>query len=102
MQPDLSKTATDLLREQHERVKSMFGQIIDAQGDQRDELFACLRATLAVHETAEEMVVHPAVRRTGEEGARVVDARLAEEAKAKQALAELEKLTAAGEGFAPM
>jgi len=94
-------TATDLLRGQHEKVKAMFQQLTSAGSDQRDELFDCLRATLAVHETAEEMIVHPAARRTGEEGARIVEARLAEESKAKESLAELEKLPPAGDGFGP-
>lgn len=96
-----TQRVTDLLRSQHENVKAMFGPIIDAEGDQRSELFDCLRATLAVHETAEEMVVHPAARRIGPEGERIVEARLAEEGKAKEALAALEKLTPAGEGFGP-
>jgi len=94
-------TATGLLRSQHEQVKAMFEQIDAAEDGQRADLFDCLRATLAVHETAEEIVVHPAARRTGDEGARVVEARLAEEANAKKALAELEKLTPAADGFGP-
>jgi hemerythrin superfamily protein len=92
-------TATGLLRQQHETVKSMFEELDRASGDARRELFDCLRATLAVHETAEEMIVHPAARRTGAEGERIVEARLAEEDKAKQDLAELEKITPDGDGF---
>ena len=91
--------ATDLLRQQHQTVKDMFGQMDTARGDARSDLFDCLRATLATHETAEEMVVHPAAKATGAEGARVVEARLAEEAEAKRVLADLEKLTPAGDGF---
>jgi hemerythrin superfamily protein len=45
-----------------------------------------------VHETAEEMMVHPRVRRKIENGDAVVDARLAEEHDAKEALAQLEKM----------
>src|SRR5438067_7860961 len=94
-----SQTATDLLRQQHEQVKSMFEQMGTTTGHDRAELFDCLRATLAVHETAEEMVVHPMARRAGPDGERVVDARLAEEQEAKQALAELERIGVGGGGF---
>jgi len=62
-------------------------------------LFDCLRATLAVHETAEEMIVHPAARRVGGEAERVVQARLAEERDAKEMLSDLEKLTPSDSGF---
>ena len=47
---------------------------------------------LAVHETAEEMMVHPRVRRKVAGGDEIVDARLAEEHDSKVALAEIEKL----------
>jgi hemerythrin superfamily protein len=46
---------------------------------------------LAVHETAEEMVVYPTVRDSGPDGERIADARTAEESEAKHALAELER-----------
>lgn len=93
--------ATDLLRSQHAEVRSLFAQLEDAEGEQRVELFDCLRKALAVHETAEEIAVHPEARATGEEGERIVSARLAEEAEAKQALADLEKLGPDATGFGP-
>ncbi len=100
MEPKSDQTVTDMLREQHERVKSMLNDLIELpQGSARNDLFDRLRATLAVHETAEEIVVHPAVHRTGDAGAQAVDARLEEEGEAKTALAELEKLTPEGDGF---
>ncbi|MGH3642511.1 MAG: hemerythrin domain-containing protein [Mycobacterium sp.] len=58
---------------------------------QRDA-FTRLRTLLAVHETAEEMMVHPRVRRKIDGGAEVARARLAEEHESKIALSELEKL----------
>jgi hemerythrin superfamily protein len=47
---------------------------------------------LAVHETAEEEIVHPRARHEIGDGERIVDERLKEEHEAKQTLAELEKL----------
>ena len=47
---------------------------------------------LAVHETAEEEVVYPAVRRAVDGGDDVADARVEEESRAKSVLSELENL----------
>jgi hemerythrin superfamily protein len=94
-----TQTVTELLRERHQQVKEMFQQMDTAAGDERAELFDCLRATLAVHETAEEIVVYPAARKLGEAAARVVEARLKEEDQAKHVLAELEKAGPDGPGF---
>lgn len=93
-------TVTDLLRQQHMNVKQMFTELGQAQGKARSELFDCVRATLAVHETAEEIVVHPEAKEIGDEGARIAEARLAEESKAKEVLADLEKIGPDGDGFA--
>src|SRR5689334_4552571 len=70
----------------------MFAQMSDQKGGDRTELFDCLRAFLAVHETAEEEIVHPAARNAGGKGEEVVEARLAEEGEAKTVLSELEKI----------
>jgi hemerythrin superfamily protein len=94
-----TQTATDLLRAQHRQIQSMFDDLAAATGSGRTELFDCLRAFLATHETAEEIVVHPMGRSVGDEGERVVQARLAEEDEAKQALADLEKIGPGGADF---
>ncbi|MDP1820477.1 MAG: hemerythrin domain-containing protein [Acidimicrobiales bacterium] len=96
---DHRPTVTDLLRVQHTEVRSLFAQIEQSAADQRAELFDCLRRLLAVHETAEEIVVHPAGRRLGDAADQVVDARLREEGAAKQLLADLERLGPDEEGF---
>lgn len=58
----------------------------------REKAFLELRQLLAVHETAEEMVVHPRARREVDGGDQIVEARLAEEHEAKEQLAALEKM----------
>lgn len=81
------------LKEQHEAIKALFVETLDAKNaDDQQEAFTRLRTLLAVHETAEEMMVHPRVRRKVDGGAQIVDARLAEEHDAKIALGELEKI----------
>src|SRR6266542_368853 len=95
----IQQTVTELLHQQHEEVKGMFDQLSLAVGQARVELFDCLRATLAVHETAEEIVVHPAARKAGGDAGEIVDARLREEDQAKESLAELERIGPGGDGF---
>ncbi len=94
-----NESATQFLREQHDQVKSMFAQMSELQGEARTQLFDCLRGFLAVHETAEEEIVHPAARKTGSKGEAVVKARLEEEDEAKTVLSELEKIGPGGTDF---
>jgi hemerythrin superfamily protein len=51
-----------------------------------------LRQLLAVHETAEEMVVHPRVRREVDVGDTIVDALLKEEHDTKEQLSSIENI----------
>jgi hemerythrin superfamily protein len=80
------------LKSQHQQVKAMFENVISQSGDSRSEAFIALRRMLAVHETAEEEIVHPAARRALPDGEAVVQARLREENMAKRTLSELEEL----------
>ncbi|WP_028642385.1 hemerythrin domain-containing protein [Nocardioides sp. URHA0020] len=101
---DRAKAATypegDVLRvlyEQHARIRDLFAAVKAAGGDRRSETFAELRTLLAVHETAEEMVIRPATTAAG--GKDVADARNHEEAEANEVLQRLEKLDPAGSDF---
>jgi len=78
------------LKEQHRQVEAGFEQVLGSSGPQRQAAFLALRRLLAVHETAEEEVVHPAARRALPDGNLIVDARLQEENEAKRLLAGLE------------
>jgi hemerythrin superfamily protein len=80
------------LKEQHQQVKSLFETVLSSKGETREKAFYTLRRMLAVHETAEEEIVHPAARRSLADGEQIVNARLREENEAKKALAELEKV----------
>ncbi|MFC0506473.1 hemerythrin domain-containing protein [Micromonospora costi] len=77
----------DLLLRQHEEIKSLFAQVRGATGEQKQQAFQQLVRLLAVHESAEEQVVHPAAR--DDAGDAVVDARLHEENEAKHVLSQL-------------
>jgi hemerythrin superfamily protein len=83
------KDVVELLVDQHNQIRQMFGEMENAQGDRKRELFEDLVRLLAIHETAEEEVVHPVSRRVIENGEKVVNERLHEEEQAKHMLAEL-------------
>lgn len=89
----------DFLVSQHQQIKSLFGETLSATGEQRESAFIRLRRLLAVHETAEEEIVHPRAKRKIADGQTIVDARLKEENEAKKVLTELEKLDAGSPEF---
>jgi hemerythrin superfamily protein len=82
----------DLLLHQHTRIRDLFLEVESATGKARTETFQRLVRLLAVHETAEEQVVHPVTRLRVRGGDDIVGDRLAEEHAAKETLAELEKM----------
>jgi hemerythrin superfamily protein len=83
---------TTMLERQHEQVRGLFGRIGDGSTPTASDSFCELRRLLAVHETGEEMVVYPALRKLGADAERIAKERLAEEDEAKIALHELENI----------
>lgn len=79
-----------ILLTQHARMRDLFAEVLGQSGLRRKQAFDELRALLAVHETAEEMIVRPVSKETA--GLMVADARNREEKDANEQLAELEKL----------
>ncbi|MBM0255644.1 hemerythrin domain-containing protein [Micromonospora sp. 4G55] len=79
----------DVLLAQHARIEELFRTVLSTTGDEKRKAFDDLVRLLAVHETAEEEIVHPYARRAIEAGGPVVDDRLAEEHRAKEHLADL-------------
>lgn len=94
--------AVELLLRQHEEIRRLFTEVDRAKNEEREEAFERLCRYLAVHETAEEEIVHPLARRTIRDGDRVIDARLEEENEGKRVLAALEKMGTSAAGFAPL
>lgn len=86
-----------ILLEQHERVRGLFAELVAAPASERGHLFDDLRALLAVHETAEELVLRPQAE--GDAWKRVADERNQEEKEANQVLADLEDLDADADAF---
>jgi hemerythrin superfamily protein len=92
--------AVRFLTDQHNLIKDLFEEVLGASSDEaRDKSFTELRQLLAVHETAEEMVIHPRARHELTDGDTIVDARLAEEHEAKEQLSKLEKMDVGSKEF---
>jgi hypothetical protein len=79
-----------ILLEQHVRIRELFTDVRSAMGGHKRQAFDELRALLAVHETAEEMVLRPISK--GAAGEAVVHARNKEEEEAATVLKDLERM----------
>ncbi|WP_228000587.1 hemerythrin domain-containing protein [Nocardia australiensis] len=88
MSTESIEDVVDVLTAQHAQIKDLFGKLRSGQGD-KQALFTELVRLLAVHESAEEEVVHPVASRAHFGVEPMVKARLSEENKAKHDLAEL-------------
>ncbi|ETK37491.1 hemerythrin domain-containing protein [Microbispora sp. ATCC PTA-5024] len=91
--PELMKEpdVVDLLIHQHGLIRDLFDEVERAAPGERREPFRRLVRMLAVHETAEEEIVHPYARRRVDGGAGIVEDRLREEHEAKRLLALLDR-----------
>lgn len=86
-----------VLLEQHARIRDLFAEVGRATGEEKQRLFDELRALLAVHETAEEMVLRPVT--TAAVSRLVAHERNHEEAEANIVLQKLEKMTTGDPAF---
>ena len=91
----------DLLLKQHDEIRSLLDTVERSSGERRKQKFDELRRLLAVHETAEEEVVHPYARRKlGGDDA--VDELVDEEKKGKEVLKRLERVETGSPDFLPL
>jgi hemerythrin superfamily protein len=78
------------IRRQHDTIRALFDDVENAPPSRRADSFRPLVRLLAVHETAEEMVVYPSLLLVGSDARAAVRARRDEEDAAKKAQADLE------------
>jgi hemerythrin superfamily protein len=90
-----------LLMRQHGDIRNLFDEVERSTGDERREAFRRLVRLLAIHETAEEEVVHPPARRAFDGGEQVVEDRLTEEKQAKEKLSRLDDMDTDDPTFMP-
>lgn len=86
-----TKDLIEMLLADHQEAKALMAKVDSSAGEARREAFQKLVYELARHETAEEEVVYPALRRL-DGGDTLADSRIKEEEAANKMLAELEKL----------
>ncbi|MDQ4092734.1 MAG: hemerythrin domain-containing protein [Actinomycetota bacterium] len=89
---DAAHDVVEFLIGQHMQIRDLFTEVEKSTGQTRRDAFERLVKLLAVHETAEEQLIHPLVRTGVHGGSDIVDDRLSEEREAKQMLAKLEDL----------
>ena len=87
----------DEVQSDHREIERLFGRVSAATGERRAEVFRDLVRKLAVHETAEQELVHPLTRMA--DARDVTERRLAEEKEAEQALSDLMDLGPEDPGF---
>jgi hemerythrin superfamily protein len=88
---DMHTNLVQLLLADHRQAEHLLDRFADVGADRRDEAFCELTYTLVRHEVAEEEVVYPVLRRYVDGGDDLADMRIAEQAKAEELLAEMEK-----------
>jgi hemerythrin superfamily protein len=84
-----NKDVVSRIRAQHDKVRRLFEEAAEP-GDEAADAFRALVRLLAVHETAEEIVVYPTLNSLGREARAAAHARKVEERRCKIELAELE------------
>lgn len=83
---------TSVIAEQHEGTKRAMSGLLRHRGAERAEQFRRLRVTMALHETAELLTVHPeSARQLGGHDRAILDL-VAEESEARQLIGRLELL----------
>ncbi|MFD4990238.1 hemerythrin domain-containing protein [Streptomyces sp. NPDC058374] len=90
-----------MLMRQHGEIRNLFDEVETTTGEERKDAFRRLVRMLAVHETAEEEVVHPFARKAFGDAGQVVADRLEEERLAKEKLSALEDMDTDDAAFLP-
>jgi hemerythrin superfamily protein len=96
-----SPSVVVLLGEDHQAVKTLLEQVGQPGVDQA-ELFNRLVHDLVTHEVAEEEIVYPAVRSHVPGGDQLAKERIAEQQRAEETLAAMEKMDANAPEFGQM
>jgi hemerythrin superfamily protein len=89
----------ELLLADHGAAKALLGRFDDVVPAQRADYFCEVVTELVRHEVAEELVVYPIIRQAPG-GDKEADTRIAEQSKAEELLAEMEKVDASSSEFA--
>jgi hypothetical protein len=92
----------DFVVHQHTQIRDLLAEVLNTTGQERRDAFRAVLRLLAVHETAEEEVVHPTVRALEPGAGELVDARLEEERAANELLEQLDDMDTDDPAFMPL
>ena len=95
----MAQDVIELIQQDHQQVRQLFGQIETADAESRGDLFDELVGELARHEAAEESIVHPTLRDEVTDGRSIAEDVLEEESQAESLLARMEKMDPASDDF---
>lgn len=99
MATDAELDIIELLRDEHDDLRELFREVLDAEPQARSEPFRYLVSRLAAHEAAEEALVHQVTRHDVPDGEEVAERSLEQEASAERSLAAMEDLDPTSEEF---
>ncbi len=88
------------LKQQHNQIKTLFSIVASSRGKERADRWLDLRRLLAIHESAEEIVVHPQSKKKIPNGDLIVQTRLREENEAKKLISEMDSMDCDSPQFA--
>ncbi|MEU4242589.1 hemerythrin domain-containing protein [Actinoplanes sp. NPDC026619] len=94
-----SRDVVDVLREQHDEMRSRCAGVERSRGDQKARRIGELFQLVSVHERSEQAVVHPATRDSSAAGNMIGLARMAEENAIERSFGGLQELGNASPGF---
>jgi hemerythrin superfamily protein len=97
--PTTTADIVALLENDHRQVERLLAQMGTVAPAERGDLFAEVMTTVVRHETAEELVVYPAIHADAPNGPEEADARIKEQAETEELLTILEKLDPVSEAF---
>jgi hemerythrin superfamily protein len=93
-------TITELLHEDHQKVKDLFFQFTETESsDEKEQLVHQILTELFIHATVEEEIVYPAVEVEAEDAEDLIDEAETEHHVVKVLMAELSKMTAEDDHF---
>ena len=92
--------ALELLKQDHQKVKELFEQAEEAEGEEQQEVFEQIKTELETHARIEETVFYPAVQEHEELKDMVLES-LEEHKQIKTLLREMESLASESEKFEP-
>lgn len=99
MNAEMDLDIIELLRDEHQDLRELFREVLDAEPLARTDPFRYLVSRLAAHEAAEEALVHNVSRKEVPGGEEPADIALEQEASAERMLAGLENMDASSDEF---